>query len=89
MLTEVGNMLKIFVTETCDLLIEKLGIFRSELASHYNKAKKELKGVSDQSSNIRDTIRDHPLNNPHPAELELIELHSANDPSLPTGPISS
>ena len=27
MLSEVGNHLKIFITETCDLLIEKLAVF--------------------------------------------------------------
>ena len=47
MLNEVGSMLKIFVTETCDLLIEKLSIFRSELDSSRSRVKKELAVVTE------------------------------------------
>ena len=66
MLIEVGNMLKIFVTETCDLLIEKLGIFRSELASQQTKAKKDFAIMSEQF----DGIRDHSLATLNPADIE-------------------
>ena len=41
MLSEVGSHLKIFVTETCDLLIEKLSVFLSELNSAKHKFEKE------------------------------------------------
>lgn len=41
MLSEVCSHLKIFIIETCDLLIEKLSIFHFELQSTHNKYVKE------------------------------------------------
>ena len=46
MLTEVGSLLKIFVTETCDLLIEKLTIFQAELVQTQQKVIKENEQLS-------------------------------------------
>ena len=47
MLAEVGSHLKIFVTETCDLLIEKLSLFKSDL----EKLKYQLQNQLEKDKN--------------------------------------
>ena len=42
MLNEVGSHLKIFITETCDLLIEKLGSIQFDLKGLHLKLQKEV-----------------------------------------------
>ena len=51
MLSEVCSHLKIFIIETCDLLIEKLSIFDFELQSTHNKYLKEQEILENQGLN--------------------------------------